>query len=467
MVANGDGSFAFGMTVEPASGPDDRILWIMGADGKNTPVRAISNNDSPRTYRLSVDVTGVSGVTGPIGPEGPQGDPGVQGEPGPQGETGPQGEQGETGLQGATGDIGPEGPQGDPGPSLIPTSTAGAPGIPTAGDVDSGIYALAGGDVGVTRNGTARQIWESARIWIETPIAIGTTPASAGVVRLPNNVAINARNAANSADILLVSSDNSNNIRVGTSLWVNANGNIGVGVSPSYLLHLKATAGSVYAVLENTAVGTSEVAQWRAINNTGAIAYQGITNSGYNVFAPLNAGRAFWISFNAEAVYGSQSDNSIIYTRNGAEIGRWDATGLGIGVTPGFKLDVNGTIHYTTLTASSDRRFKRNIIPLDNNGVLVKLMQLQPVSFQWNEWIKQRRDSYNPQFAPMLGLIGQDVEPVFPELVNRWELRDPATGAVELSDARSLNYERLSIVILAGLQEIVRRVEILERGRNG
>jgi hypothetical protein len=64
--------------------------------------------------------------------------------------------------KGATGSTGSTGATGPAGPSQIPTSTVGAPGIPTAGDADSGFYALAGGDFGTTRNGASVMKWKDA-----------------------------------------------------------------------------------------------------------------------------------------------------------------------------------------------------------------------------------------------------------------------------------------------------------------
>jgi hypothetical protein len=61
---------------------------------------------------------GDQGIAGPIGPTGPQGDQGPTGSQGPQGNqgpTGPTGPQGDQGLAGATGAIGPTGPQGEQG----------------------------------------------------------------------------------------------------------------------------------------------------------------------------------------------------------------------------------------------------------------------------------------------------------------------------------------------------------------
>ena len=81
---------------------------------------------------------------------------------------------------------------------------------------------------------------------------------------------------------------------------------------------------------------------------------------------------------------------------------------VGIGVDPisSYKLNVNGNIQAVTYNATSDRRLKTNIQPLNNS--LTKINQLNGVSFTWIS------DATN---KPIHGLIAQDVEPIIPEIV--------------------------------------------------
>lgn len=50
-----------------------------------------------------------------------------------------------------------------------------------------------------------------------TALVVGTNPASAGAVRLANAAEVNFRNAANSTDFVLIASDSSNNVLIGSS----------------------------------------------------------------------------------------------------------------------------------------------------------------------------------------------------------------------------------------------------------
>lgn len=78
---------------------------------------------------------------------------------------------------------------------------------------------------------------------------------------------------------------------------------------------------------------------------------------------------------------------------------------VGIGTTaPAEKLEVSGNAKATSFIYSSDRNLKQNIQPISNP--LGKIMQLEGVTFNW------KKDN-----TPSVGLIAQDVEKVFPELV--------------------------------------------------
>ena len=66
---------------------------------------------------------------------------------------------------------------------------------------------------------------------------------------------------------------------------------------------------------------------------------------------------------------------------------------------------VRGDITATSLVAPSDRRLKKNIRPLENS--LEKILKLRGVSFNWKQ--SGKKD---------IGLIAQEVETVYPELVS-------------------------------------------------
>jgi len=76
------------------------------------------------------------------------------------------------------------------------------------------------------------------------------------------------------------------------------------------------------------------------------------------------------------------------------------------------QLKINGTLEFTTAFATSDRRWKKDIKPLDNS--LEKVQQLDGKSYLW------RRDEFPDKgFSKQrqIGLIAQEVEKIIPEIV--------------------------------------------------
>ncbi|WP_235046315.1 tail fiber domain-containing protein [Bdellovibrio bacteriovorus] len=92
-----------------------------------------------------------------------------------------------------------------------------------------------------------------------------------------------------------------------------------------------------------------------------------------------------------------------------------DSGSVGIGVlNPAYMLHVNGTAGGTSWANTSDRRFKRNIATIDSS--LEKVLQLRGVTYDW------RTDEFpqkNFEKGPQVGLIAQEVQTVFPDVVTK------------------------------------------------
>ena len=223
---------------------------------------------------------------------------------------------------------------------------------------------------------------------------------------------------------LLLGTNGSERMRISTS------GQLLIGVTSAHTVPGNNTAevnGGLWSVV------TSGQAAIGLYNTTSAhVGLYMFEASGYSGFATI--------------------DNAGSYTSNPMN---FDSTGkVGVGTSaPGYTLDVNGTVHYTTLTASSDRRFKKNITPIAN--ALAAIKKIKPVRFEWNEFVNERRSGYELN-KPTFGVIAQDVEAVFPELVTQWKLSD------DCQDALSVNYEKLVPVLLAAIQELTAEVEELK-----
>jgi hypothetical protein len=89
-----------------------------------------------------------------------------------------------------------------------------------AGTVQSAL--TSDGNLVLAASGT---ITASTVLNVSAALAIGTTPAAAGIIRVPNAQIVKARNAAGSGDLALIQSDASNDVIVGEStqpLFLNA-----------------------------------------------------------------------------------------------------------------------------------------------------------------------------------------------------------------------------------------------------
>ena len=122
---------------------------------------------------------------------------------------------------------------------------------------------------------------------------------------------------------------------------------------------------------------------------------------------------------------------------------QFDSLGIGTAAS-----SVTGEIRATNdITAyySSDERLKENIIPIE--GSLDKVAQLGGYEFDWIP-----KEGIHSHEGHDIGVIAQEVEAVFPELVTT---RDNGYKAVQ--------YEKLTAVLLSAVKELTARVEELEK----
>ena len=126
---------------------------------------------------------------------------------------------------------------------------------------------------------------------------------------------------------------------------------------------------------------------------------------------------------------------------------------VGIGTTaPSEKLHVAGNVFANGgIFITSDKRFKKEIKPLE--GVLEKIQKLNGVSYQFKtEEFKERGFTERNQ----LGIIAQNLEKVYPELVKDYE-----------DGYKAVNYDGLIPVLIEGLKEQQRVIKQLEVNNDG
>ncbi len=121
---------------------------------------------------------------------------------------------------------------------------------------------------------------------------------------------------------------------------------------------------------------------------------------------------------------------------------------VGIGKkNPSYELDVNGDIGCVTLHESSDARLKADVSQL--TGVLDKIEQIRGVSFKWND---QARVVGAIPGEKQIGVIAQELETVFPELVSSSE-----------NGYKSVDYAKLTAVLIEAVKEQQKSIDELRR----
>ena len=119
---------------------------------------------------------------------------------------------------------------------------------------------------------------------------------------------------------------------------------------------------------------------------------------------------------------------------------RIDVAGTEVFNLDGTRLDITGNIVASgTITSSSDRNLKKKINPL--KGALQKLMKITGVNYEW----KDGREAGN-----QVGVIAQDVQAVYPELVSSNE------------DGLTVNYGGLVAPLIEATREQQAEIETLK-----
>ena len=107
-----------------------------------------------------------------------------------------------------------------------------------------------------------------------------------------------------------------------------------------------------------------------------------------------------------------------------------------------------------TSGSSSDIRFKKNITPL--TYALEKILKLQGVQYEWNEFINAiDKETYKLNIL-MPGLIAQDVEKIIPEIVETSILNE------EIKDARTLYYSRIIPYLIEAAKQQQKQIDQLK-----
>ena len=212
-----------------------------------------------------------------------------------------------------------------------------------------------------------------------------------------------------------------------TRAVIDNGGDLGIGdLTPNARLHVsKGTSGSSYHG-NSAIVVEDDVAAYIQFTNPSA------SEAGFLSSTDLTTQRSGLI-FRAD---------SSVQIRAGGNLTKMhiDASGnVGIGTTsPSKKLHVVGDICATgTIGACSDIRYKKDFLPLQH--ALEKVNHLQALYYYWDT---EKFDSLGFTDQRQMGVIAQEVEKDFPEIV-----------MTDDQGYKAVDYSRLSVVLLAALKE--------------
>ncbi len=198
-------------------------------------------------------------------------------------------------------------------------------------------------------------------------------------------------------------------------------------------LVLRGTDGSQFGVNSHGFMGTIE-----SINTSELISYgnhwrmssfglNGDENAEFNV-VEINNGQNLGTGAGEIKLFANDGSN-------GAMLDGWgNAT-------------FTGEVTATTLTQSSDKRFKKDLNQLE--GVLSKISGLNGYTYFWNRTANEEKGIKDE--SQQIGLIAQEVEKVFPQLVK-----------TDDEGFKSVNYAQMTAVLIEAVKELNAKVETLE-----
>jgi hypothetical protein len=349
----------------------------------------------------TIGLTGPAGATGATGAQGPIG---LTGPAGATGATGPQGTIGLTGPAGATGATGPQGTIGLTGPAGATGATGAQGPIGLTGPAGASGATGAQGTIGLTGPaGATGATGPQGTIGLTGPAGATGATGAQGPIGLTGPAGATGATGAQGP--------------IGLTGPAGATGATGAQ-GPIGLTGPAGAAGSTGA---QGPIGLTGPAG--ATGATGATGPTGLLSSG------TAAGNTpYWDG--TQWVVGTSN-----IFNNGGNIGIGTAT-------PSVKLEVNGRLKTLGINELSDVRYKKDIQTLTN--ALANVEKLRGVSYDWKQAEFPQK---NFEAKHQIGLIAQELEKVYPELVN-----------TDAEGYKSVDYSKLVAVLIEAVKE--QQVEI-------
>lgn len=281
-----------------------------------------------------------------------------------------------------------------------------------------------------------------------TSAAITSSGAISATGNITSSGEIQADTLVRSLGQLMGNSANiTTNASVGGNLTVTGTTTASGGLTTTTLT---ASGAASVASLTSTGAVSGTAVTATSITSSGSITSNGGTVTAQNIscFGGVTADGAIQ-SF--DALIG----NTLDIATNGSVTGALTTGSLTTGAANVTSLTSTGAISGTTITASSgmtaptvtaasftstsDIRKKKNLVPLSD--ALAAVHHLSSYKFQWKDNDKAT-----------VGVIAQDVQGVYPELVEEADDEDKSL---------SVNYNGITAVLLQAVKELVHQVQVL------
>ena len=270
--------------------------------------------------------------------------------------------------------------------------------------------------------------------------------------------------------------NNTTNVAVGAHALENASGNSNIGIGPGalkamtsninvgigrdaglfatsgtdnvFLGDYTARGGGNYSTPLNNVIIGAKAGQLIASNSTNNVVVG--RSAGYNLSGSGNVYLGFLAGYNHTGnnkLYIENSDSAIplIY-------GNFQSDKVGINIiASGNTLEVGGEASKATSgpwAANSDARLKKNIRPLRSEETLQRLLQLQGVTYEWND----DKTAYERPEGIQYGFTAQNIQKVFPTLVS-----EDALGYLQTA------YSTYDAMYIEAIRALNKKIETLEK----
>jgi hypothetical protein len=232
-----------------------------------------------------------------------------------------------------------------------------------------------------------------------------------------------------------------------TSLHIENGNTFGTPASTSspsiYVLNNNNASSTANSTVSVRTAGTGSGKPYYSLDVSGAFGYSmGVNNPTDQMIINTSWDFNTTAANNALTINRSGRSRVVIPEQGGASNSDWPIWGGGLST---YDICAASIIASNYITRS-DRRLKNTITSIDNSAVS-KYLNLRPVTFYWNQ--DKPRDP-----SLQFGLIAQEVEVLFPEMVNT---------ATDEMQTKSVNYQALHALSLKVIQSQQAEIEDLKK----